>query len=65
MSLTNSEVRKLIMENGTSMTINEIASAAGYSSRTSFNRNFKESTGFTPSEYLLRYHGTTVPDDDA
>lgn len=58
------EARKLIMENGTSMTINEIASAAGYSSRTSFNRNFKESTGFTPSEYLMRYHGTTAPDDE-
>ncbi len=46
------EARKLLLEKGSEMSIGSIVTEAGFSSRISFNRHFKELTGFTPSQYL-------------
>lgn len=46
------EARRLIMEKGSVMSISNIALEAGFTSRTSFNRHFKDLTGFTPTAYL-------------
>jgi AraC-like DNA-binding protein len=55
-SLINSfkvnEARRILHEENPEMSMSDIATAAGFSSRTSFNRHFKELTGFTPSQYL-------------
>jgi AraC-like DNA-binding protein len=47
------------------LTVLAIAFEAGFNSKTTFNRVFKEKTGLTPKEYQKRYHPThrddTVP----
>jgi AraC-like DNA-binding protein len=58
------EARRLIMEQGSEMSISDIAEAAGFNSRTSFNRHFKEFTGFTPTDYLSRLQNTVVEEKD-
>jgi AraC-like DNA-binding protein len=52
------------MEQGSEMSISDIAEAAGFNSRTSFNRHFKEFTGFTPTDYLSRLQNTVVEEKD-
>jgi AraC-like DNA-binding protein/tetratricopeptide (TPR) repeat protein len=46
------EARRLLMEQGTSMSKAEIAAASGFSNSIYFNYCFKELTGFTPTDYL-------------
>lgn len=41
----------LLEEAGTQFTIESLAYECGFNSKTSFNRYFKEKTGFTPSDY--------------
>lgn len=43
---------KLLLEQGTEVKIEEIATAAGFASRVSFNRHFKLINQCTPTEYL-------------
>jgi AraC-like DNA-binding protein len=45
-------------------TILDIAFAAGFNSKASFNRIFKKVTGMTPSEYRLKMRGSNVRDPD-
>jgi AraC-like DNA-binding protein len=58
------EARRLMLEKGNEMTIWDIATAAGFNSRTSFYRNFKELTGFTPSQYLQMSNREVQEDGD-
>jgi AraC-like DNA-binding protein len=46
------EARRLIMEKGSFIAINDIATMAGFNSRSSFYRHFKELTGFSPTDYI-------------
>ena len=46
------EARRLILEKGHEMSMGDIATAAGFNTRISFNRHFKDLTGFTPTDYL-------------
>ncbi|MEY3367729.1 MAG: hypothetical protein RI973_884 [Bacteroidota bacterium] len=46
------EARRLIIEKGNAIAVSDIASMAGFNSRSSFNRHFKELTGFTPTDYI-------------
>ena len=46
------------------MTILALALDAGFSSKTTFNRVFKEHIGYTPKEYLKKYQ-ITLRDDTA
>lgn len=46
------EARRLIMEHGGSLQMNEIAERSGFANRVSFNRSFKQVTGLTPTDYL-------------
>lgn len=50
------EARKLIMEKSNVMSMSEIALEAGFTSRSSFNRHFKDLTGFTPTTYLEMFN---------
>lgn len=55
--LTNlrvSEAKSLLLK--TKMPISEIGEAVGFSSRTTFFRSFKQSTGVTPSEFRSNTH---------
>ena len=55
--LTNlrvSEAKSLLLK--TKMPISEIGEAVGFSSRTTFFRSFKQSTGVTPSEFRSSTH---------
>jgi tetratricopeptide (TPR) repeat protein/AraC-like DNA-binding protein len=58
------EARRLIMEQGGEMPMGDIALAAGFNSRISFNRHFKEFTGFTPTDYLNMIQKTAVTKKD-
>jgi tetratricopeptide (TPR) repeat protein len=58
------EARRLILEQGGKMPMGDIATAAGFNSRISFNRHFKEFTGFTPTDYLSRLQNTVVEEKD-
>jgi len=46
-----------IKHNGRSYTNQELAEICGYSSETTFYRNFKKLTGLTPNQFKERYHG--------
>ncbi len=46
------EARRLILEQPGSLSMANIATAAGFNSYVTFHRHFKERTGFTPSDYL-------------
>jgi AraC-like DNA-binding protein len=59
------EARRLLLEKGNEMPIRDIATAAGFNSRMSFNRHFKELTGFTPSQYLQMSNREVEEDGDA
>jgi AraC-like DNA-binding protein len=54
------EARRLILEQGGKVPMGDIATAAGFNSRISFNRHFKEFTGFTPTDYLSMLQNTVV-----
>jgi AraC-like DNA-binding protein len=54
------EARKLIMEQNGTLPMGDVATAAGFNSRISFNRHFKEFTGFTPTDYLSRLQKTAA-----
>jgi AraC-like DNA-binding protein len=45
------EARRLIMERGQELSMNEIAELCGFGNRISFYRNFKDMTGFSPTAY--------------
>lgn len=45
---------KLLNSNQGRLKIESLAYSCGFNSKTSFNRYFKERTGFTPSEYVLQ-----------
>jgi AraC-like DNA-binding protein len=49
------EARRLIMEQGLELSMNEIAEQCGFGNRISFYRNFKDMTGFSPTSYLERF----------
>jgi AraC-like DNA-binding protein len=51
---------KALLINAPEDTILNIAFAAGFNSKASFNRIFKKVTGMTPSEYRLRMRGNNV-----
>jgi AraC-like DNA-binding protein len=59
------EPRRLIMASGESMSMNDIALKSGFSNRVSFNRHFKEITGFTPTAYLQRVQDTGIDVSDS
>jgi AraC-like DNA-binding protein len=59
------EARRLIMAHGESLSINDIALKSGFSNRVSFNRHFKEITGFTPTAYLYRVQNTGLDVTDS
>jgi AraC-like DNA-binding protein len=59
------EARRLIMASGESMSMNDIALQSGFSNRVSFNRHFKEITGFTPTAYLQRVQDTGIDVSDS
>ncbi|MEY3368128.1 MAG: hypothetical protein RI973_1283 [Bacteroidota bacterium] len=59
------EARRLIMERGSSIAISDIAAMAGFNSRSSFNRHFKEVTGFTPTDYLEMMKRAVGPPEEA
>jgi AraC-like DNA-binding protein len=44
----------ILKEKGDSLTIEALAYESGFSSKTSFNKYFKEITGYLPSEYRNR-----------
>ena len=46
-------------------TILDVAFAAGFNSKASFNRIFKKLTGMTPSEYRMKMRCRGAPDDGA
>ena len=46
------EARRLMLEPGLTMTIKEIAVEVGFNNPVSFYRQFKEETGFSPSEFM-------------
>ena len=48
------EHAKMLLTSKTSMPLSEVATYSGFSAINSFNRNFKEATGRTPSEYRKR-----------
>ncbi len=52
-SLRINEARRLMAENP-ELSVFEIMKNTGFGSRQSFHRNFKQATGFTPSEYQQR-----------
>ncbi|MEE1944860.1 AraC family transcriptional regulator [Pedobacter sp. KR3-3] len=45
---------ELLSDNQGRLKIESLAYSCGFNSKTSFNKYFKERTGFTPSEYLLQ-----------
>jgi AraC-like DNA-binding protein/tetratricopeptide (TPR) repeat protein len=49
------EARRLLMEQGHELSINDIGEQCGFGNRISFYRNFKEATGFSPTAYLERF----------
>jgi AraC-like DNA-binding protein len=53
---------KALLINESKDTILNIAFAAGFNSKASFNRIFKKVTGMTPSEYRLKMRGSSVRD---
>jgi AraC-like DNA-binding protein len=53
---------KALLINEPQDTILDIAYAAGFNSKASFNRIFKKVTGMTPSEYRLKMRGSSVRD---
>ncbi len=58
------EARRLILEKGNEISVADIATSAGFNSRSSFNRYFKELTGFTPSQYLLMSNREMEQEED-
>ena len=55
---------KALLINEPEDTILDIAFAAGFNSKASFNRIFKKVTGMTPSEYRLKMRGSNVRGPD-
>lgn len=51
-NLRVNEARKLILAHGSDMSLNEIAEKSGFANRISFYRQFKEVTGFSPTEFV-------------
>ena len=51
-NLRINEARKLILAHGSDMPLNEIAEKSGFANRISFYRQFKEVTGFSPTEFV-------------
>jgi AraC-like DNA-binding protein len=61
------EARRLLMEQGHELSVNDIAEQCGFGSRISFYRNFKEATGFSPTAYLERFsqdQSGVIPDSE-
>ena len=58
------EVRRLILKRGSEISLGDIAKEAGFTSRASFNRNFKELTGFTPTAYLDMCNKNLIDDSE-
>jgi AraC-like DNA-binding protein len=61
------EARRLLMEQGHELSINDIGEQCGFGSRISFYRNFKEATGFSPTAYLERFsqeQSGVIPDSE-
>jgi len=50
----------LINTNQGKLKIESLAYSCGFNSKTSFNKYFKEKTGFTPSEYQLQQERQTT-----
>ena len=55
-NLRINEARRLMAENP-ELSVFEIMNKTGFGSRQTFHRNFKQATGFTPSEYQERAKG--------
>lgn len=51
---------ELVNFNNGRLKIESLAHSCGFNSKTSFNKYFKEITGFTPSEYLVRLNKQTA-----
>jgi AraC-like DNA-binding protein len=49
------ETSKELLENESGMTIQQIMYEVGYNSKSAFNNHFKRFTGYTPSEYKIKY----------
>lgn len=49
------ETSKELLENDSGMTIQQIMYDVGYNSKSAFNNHFKRITGYTPSEYKIKY----------
>lgn len=61
------EARRLLMERGHELSVNDIAEQCGFGNRISFYRNFKESTGFSPTAYLERFsqeQSSVIPESE-
>ncbi|GAA4015871.1 hypothetical protein GCM10022408_31600 [Hymenobacter fastidiosus] len=54
--------RRLLTNDARRLTVLALALEAGFNSKTTFNRVFKEKTGFTPKEYQKKYHPTRWDD---
>ncbi|MEY3368428.1 MAG: hypothetical protein RI973_1583 [Bacteroidota bacterium] len=59
------EARRLMMEKSDSIHVGDIASLAGFNSRSSFYRHFKEMTGFTPNDYQEMMRKAQGPPEEA
>ena len=58
-SLRLAEVqRRLLTADARRLTVLALALEAGFNSKTTFNRIFKEKTGLTPKEYRKKYQPT-------
>lgn len=54
--------RRLLTPDVQRLTVLALAQEAGFNSKTTFNRVFKEKTGFTPKTYQKKYHPTLRDD---
>lgn len=50
--------QRLLTDDARRLTVLALALEAGFNSKTTFNRVFKEKTGLTPKEYQKKYHPT-------
>ncbi|SHJ11396.1 AraC-type DNA-binding protein [Hymenobacter daecheongensis DSM 21074] len=57
--------RRLLTDDARRLTVLALALEAGFNSKTTFNRVFKEKTGVTPKEYQKKYHPTRWDDSVA
>jgi AraC-like DNA-binding protein len=54
--------QRLLTDDARRLTVLALAFDAGFNSKTTFNRVFKEKTGLTPKEYQKKYHSTQWDD---